>query len=218
MFNSKRLFFVFLFSLFISEGLLFFSVVKAEDAYVPPTMFSSKNPAIVSSTIKPMKKPPLPPFLTIRDVKKTNTIKVSTSVERARSIKPAKVQARSLVSSSSSSKPYLTEDSPRSIDLTIGFLPSSLELTKMQKRKFEEIIRIYFLEQEAKTILVKIYASSPKENQIKNSKRKALARGLSIREWLVELGIRTDQIQLKTIGISEDETALPDRADIQIIY
>ncbi len=216
MLKNKRLLFLL--------SIVWFSLphtIKAEENYTPPQMyFSDPVSKIAPEEISPkldIITPSQKPKVKLTPVK-AQAIGLSKTVEKAEIIDRPKVKARSLMPSPAPSTPHAVEEERQKIETTIAFLPSGIDLTKVQKKTFKDMIKKYFIERDARSILIKVYASPSSESKIKHSaKRKALARGLSIRDWLLSLNIKPDQITLKAIGHSNDKN-LPDRADIQIVY
>ena len=213
--------------------------VEAEEIYNPPQMFVVPpiqdvhvTPSVrVLETISkiqskpvilPLKKPAYAPVKTVKRIANVDVgkdIGVSKVTGRAKAVAMPDVSALALLSAPSSPRIPVDaqEREQRYVDTTIAFLPAGVDLTTAQQEKFQEIIDTYFIERDAKSIEVKVYATASSETQRQGAKRKALARGLNIRNWLLNAGVISDQIVLKAIGEANDES-LPDRADIRILY
>jgi hypothetical protein len=194
----------------------------AEELYQPPKMFQQASektrPTLKTiknrpNIIKPLKKPAYN--------KKTprklpsKTITVSTTARQAKSVVAPEVNTQSLMPQEQSKKPLKRYQKSQVIDTSIAFLPSSIDLTSRQKVIFEKAIKTYFIERNAKQITVTIYATPTNKAYPDGAKRKAFARGLSIREWLKGLGVPTKSIEINAIGETSDDQ-LPNRADIKI--
>ena len=227
--------------------LMFFGVSSgyAEEVYTPPTMFSAPAPVslptpapllqdavpvspvvkkrVHRALVKPVRKPSVRPVQkvlkpTVTKVQKTQKSKslgVSKKTIASQSVNAPKVEAVSLMPPATVVE---KQDFDRASDLetSIAFLPASVDLTRMQRDTLKRILTQYFFERDAEHITVKVYASL--SDDVRNSaKRKALARGLNIRDWLTAEGLTTQQITLKAIG-SVTDGKLPDRADIIIRY
>lgn len=221
-------------------------MVEAEDIYSPPQMFvvpATENVQILSNfsalkaipkvknkpIILPLKKPAYSSVKAMVRMKKVDVAKdigVSKVTGRVKAVAMPDVNALALLSAPSSLRIPVDaqEREQRYVDTTIAFLPAGVDLTTVQQEKFQKIIDTYFIERDAKSIEVKVYATASSETQRQGvkreslgAKRRALARGLNIRNWLLDAGVISDQIVLKAIGEANGES-LPNRADIRILY
>lgn len=194
----------------------------AEELYQPPKMFQQAPemplPALKiakkhPNTIKPTKKPAYKKNISKKLLGKT--IAVSTTARQAKSVAAPKVNTQSLMPQQQGKKPLKRYQKSQVIDTSIAFLPSGIDLTSRQKVIFEKAIKTYFIERNAKQITVTIYATPTNKAYPAGAKRKAFARGLSIRQWLKDLGVPTKSIEINAIGEASDDL-LPNRADIKI--
>ena len=227
-------------SAFLTGSVLFFTMhvtVNAEEMYSPPKMFEQGPVVTERIDLKQqivVEEQYLPQFSVIPQKKPKQILRKAVSVEKeppvvmkdlgvskviakARAVDAPEVEALSLTPNIP--RTSVNNDDKQTVETTIAFLPAGVELTVTQKNVFEDIIQTYFIERDAKQIVIRIYAS-PEAGSLKqnSAKRKALSRGLNVRDWLLNLGIRSDQVILKAIGYSNDDSELPDRADIEIVF
>lgn len=210
---------------------------KAEEIYKPPQMFqhkteSQKNPAekktqqalkkrlfehsakaTNSIIIKPQRKPNLFKSNHLQRLH-NKALGVSKTIEQAQAIKTPSVEKATLLPTSPISITNPKQDT--FIETSIAFLPSGIDLTHTQKSTFSKVIKTYFIERNAQKIVIKTYASPTNSNFPEGAKRKAFARGLSIRDWLKSRGVESNSIKIEALG--EPETGIPNRADIKIIF
>ena len=202
-----------------------------DDPYTPPAMFSGVSEGVVldelqlqspsestKSIIIPGEKPIYIRPVPLPVVKKARNIGVSKSIVKSTAVSAPSVASKSLIPIQEQSlAPRVIKEESKFLDTSIAFLPASVDLTKMQKRKFQDVIETYYFERDASHMTLRIYASPDIPKTRNSEKRKALARGLSVREWLKSQGVSPENITLKTVGAIKDG-GLPDRVDIRILY
>ena len=208
------------------------SSAMSEEVYTPPKMFdeepikvykplASVKPAIeeTSFSIKPTNKPHYTPKVIkvtkAKPITKGINIGVTKVIQKTLPIKTPAVESQSLIPFNKSNDDKETYE--QTIETTIAFLPASVDLTNNQKSKFKDIINTYFIERNASEIEIRVFATPEASGKQNSAKRRALARGLNVRDWLINLKVKPERITLKAIGASKDD-GIPDRADIKILF
>lgn len=170
-------------------------------------------PAIEAPTVKTIPSPnekmidqSLQDRLVEPDVKKimdnTTTPKAKTPVKDA----PPIVRQNSAPESSSKVVPQL---------ISLEFVGDSAELKVDQKKVIDTNILPKLKEDNSRRLQILSYASPSKEGQ-SSARRISLARGLSLRSYLLEKGIQPSRIDIRALGEKTKETPL-DRVDLVLI-